>query len=89
MQTGARVQLAVDTVSARIGMHVLVYSGVPAANGTREVVARGVVEDLGGGRASARIVETVQAAVNLATTSVVHLVSHASALGAFTPTARR
>jgi hypothetical protein len=84
VQPGARLHLAVDTVTARIGMHVVVY-GPSGAGASSNVVARGVVEDLGGGRAAARIVETIGAAVNLATSSVVHLVSPASTLAALTP----
>lgn len=86
VQPGARLSLTADELTARIGMHVLVYGPSSAGGGAREVVARGVVEDLGGGRAAARILETVTAAVNVASTSVVHLVSPTSPAAAFTPT---
>ena len=85
VQPGARLQIAVDTITARIGMHVLVYAAPSINDGTRSVVARGVIEDLGGGRAAAHIVETASPSVNLATSSVVHLISPASRMAAFTP----
>ena len=42
--------LVVDLSRVRIGMHVILYS-------QEKTVARGVVEDLGGGRATARVLE--------------------------------
>ncbi|HEX3227817.1 MAG TPA: hypothetical protein VHQ95_02565, partial [Pyrinomonadaceae bacterium] len=59
VQTGGRVELAVDHTKIRVGMSVLMYSP------TNEVLARGVVEDLGAGKAAARVVTTVRKEVTL------------------------
>jgi hypothetical protein len=47
---GGRVDLAVDLAQIRVGMHVLLYTGP-------RVVARGVVEDLAAGTATARVLD--------------------------------
>jgi hypothetical protein len=59
VQTGGRVELAVDHTKLRIGMSVLMYSA------TNEVLARGLVEDLSTGKAAARVVTTVRKEVTL------------------------
>lgn len=61
---GGRIDLTVDPNAVRVGMHVLMY----AAN---QVVARGVVEDLSVGQASARIIQTTAANLQLAANSRV------------------
>jgi hypothetical protein len=48
VKEGGRIELIADVARVHVGMHVFMYSG-------EQVVARGVVEDLGGGRASARV----------------------------------
>jgi hypothetical protein len=53
-----RVQISMDPLQVRIGMPVLMYSTL------NTVVARGIVEDLNGGLAIAKITQTTQ--VNLA-----------------------
>src|SRR5438309_1255811 len=60
-----RVDLAADLSRVSIGMHVLMY----AAN---QVVARGVVENLSSGTATARILTTTSANFTLAANSKVH-----------------
>ena len=53
-----RLQISMDPLQVRIGMSVLVYSNL------NTVVARGIVDDLNGGLAIAKITQTTQ--VNLA-----------------------
>jgi cell division protein ZapA (FtsZ GTPase activity inhibitor) len=53
-----RLQISMDPLQVRIGMSVLVYSN------SNTVVARGIVDDLNGGLAIAKITQTTQ--VNLA-----------------------
>jgi hypothetical protein len=48
LRVGGRIPLVVDLTRVRVGMQVLLYRGI-------DVVARGVVEDLGNGLADARI----------------------------------
>ncbi len=83
VQPGGRLGLLVDALAARVGMHVVVYAG--KQDGTGQVIARGVVEDLDNGHAAARIVETISATVNVAASSVVHLVTSASPVAALAP----
>jgi hypothetical protein len=58
VQVGGRVELGVDIARVRVGMQVLVYTGT-------QTVARGVVEDLATGKATARIVQTSGASVQI------------------------
>jgi hypothetical protein len=58
VQPDGRLQISMDPLQVRIGMPVLVYSNL------NTVVARGIVEDLNGGLATAKITQTTQ--VNLA-----------------------
>jgi len=58
VQPDCRLQISMDPLQVRIGMSVLVYSN------SNTVVARGVVDDLNGGLATAKITQTTQ--VNLA-----------------------
>lgn len=51
LRVGGRIPLIADLTKVRVGMQVLMYRGV-------EVVARGVVEDLGNGLADARILHS-------------------------------
>ena len=51
VRPGGTVPLVVDLSRVRIGMHVILYS-------QEKTVARGIVEDLGGGRATARVLES-------------------------------
>jgi hypothetical protein len=53
---GGRVDLAADLATVRVGMHVLMYTG-------SQVVARGVVEDLAAGTATARVLQSTTAAL--------------------------
>jgi hypothetical protein len=62
VQPGARVELAADVTKVRVGMQVLLYA---ESAGGPEVVARGVVEDLGDGKAAARVVQAARPTVNL------------------------
>jgi hypothetical protein len=56
-----RLDIAIDPATTRIGMQVLVHAPV-----TQTLVARAVIEDLGAGSATARIVEApVDAAFTL------------------------
>jgi hypothetical protein len=56
VKVGGRVDLAVDLTKVRVGMHVLMYTG-------SQVVARGVVEDLATGAATARVLHATTAAL--------------------------
>ena len=58
VQPDGRLQISMDPLQVRIGMSVLVYSN------SNTVVARGIVDDLNGGLATAKITQTTQ--VNLA-----------------------
>ena len=58
VKPGGLVKIAVDPTVVRIGMPVAIYR-------EQEVVAHAVVSDLIGGLASAQVVKTVQAAVQL------------------------
>jgi len=53
VKVGGSVELAVDHTKIRVGMSVLMYSS------TNEVAARGVVEDISTGKATARVVTAV------------------------------
>lgn len=66
VQTGGLVELAVDHTKLRVGMSVLMYSA------TNEVVARGLVEDLGAGKAAARVVTAVRKDITLGPGATVH-----------------
>jgi hypothetical protein len=66
VQTGGLVELAVDHTKLRVGMSVLMYSA------TNEVVARGQVEDLGAGKAVARVVTAVRKDIILGPGARVH-----------------
>jgi hypothetical protein len=52
VKPGSRIEVAIDPNLIRLGMNVFVYSN------TNQVIAKGIVEDLGSGLASARIVQT-------------------------------
>ena len=77
VQTGGRVELAVDHTKIRVGMSVLMYSP------TNEVLARGLVEDLGAGKAAARVVTTVRKEVTLDPGARAHFAGVASARDQF------
>jgi len=66
VQTGGRVELDVDHTKLRVGMSVLMYSL------TNEVLARGLVEDLGAGKAAARVITTVRKEVTLEPGATAH-----------------
>jgi hypothetical protein len=57
VKVGGRVDLAVDLATVRVGMHVLMYAGTTVA-------ARGVVEDLAAGTATARVLHATTAALD-------------------------
>jgi hypothetical protein len=59
LHLGGRVDVAVDVTKVHVGMIVHMYSGT-------DVVAHGVVEDLGGGIAAARVLQSLQPGANLA-----------------------
>jgi hypothetical protein len=65
IMVNTRIDLAADLSRVRIGMHVLVYSG-------EKTVARGVVENLSSGQATARILTTASKGLTLDTNSKVH-----------------
>jgi hypothetical protein len=71
VQLGGRVQLAVDLAKVRVGMQVIMYSDAPTG---REIVARGVVEDLGDGKAAARVIQATHPTVNLSANAPVQFV---------------
>jgi hypothetical protein len=56
---GNLVEVSADLAKVKIGMEVLMF------NNQNQVVARGLVEDLGEGRAAARVVHTSQPSVSL------------------------
>jgi hypothetical protein len=60
-----RVDLFADLTRVSIGMHVLMYSG-------NQTVARGVVENLSAGQATARILTTTSDHLTLPADSKVH-----------------
>lgn len=57
VKVGGRVDLAADLARVRVGMHVLMYTGT-------QVVARGVVEDLAAGTATARVLQATTTALD-------------------------
>jgi hypothetical protein len=59
VRPGGRVQITIDPLQVRIGMPMLVYSTL------NTVVAQGIVEDLNGGLAAAKITQTTQANLEL------------------------
>lgn len=65
IQVDTRVDLATDLTRVTIGMHVLMYSG-------SQVVARGVVENLASGQATARVLTTTSSQLTLDVNSKVH-----------------
>jgi hypothetical protein len=62
---GGRVDLIADLSRVRVGMHVLMYSG-------NRTVARGVVENLASGQATARVLTATSDNISLDTNSKVH-----------------
>jgi hypothetical protein len=52
VKPGSRIEVAINPNLIRLGMNVFVYSN------TNQVIAKGIVEDLGSGLAAARIVQT-------------------------------
>jgi hypothetical protein len=67
LRPGIRIDLLVNLAQVRVGMFVNLYSGA-------NVVARGVVEDLASGLASARVTDSVASVTNLAAGSRAQLV---------------
>jgi hypothetical protein len=65
VSVGSRISLSADLSRVSLGMHVLMYQGT-------NTVARGVVEDLAGGVATARILTAPSAGVSLAGGAKVH-----------------
>lgn len=65
---GSRIRLSADLTRVRLGMHVLMYQGAGVA-------ARGVVEDLADGVATARILTAATAGATLAAGAKVHFAS--------------
>ena len=57
VKVGGLVDLAADLARVRVGMHVLMYTGT-------QVVARGVVEDLATGTATARVLQATTSALD-------------------------
>jgi hypothetical protein len=76
LRPGIRIDLVVNLSQVRIGMFVNLYSGT-------NVVARGVVEDLASGLASARVTDSVASVTSLAAGSRAQLVEpeHATQQG--------
>ena len=72
VRPGSRVPVTILPGAARIGMQVLIYSGA-------QVVARGLVEDVGDRQAMAQVVYTATPTVMLTGQSVVHFTNTASA----------
>ena len=67
LRPGIRIDLEVNLSQVRVGMFVNLYSGA-------SVVARGVVEDLASGLASARVTDSVASVTSLAAGARVQLV---------------
>jgi hypothetical protein len=67
LRPGIRIDLVVNLAQVRVGMFVNLYSGA-------NVVARGVVEDLASGLASARVTDSVASVTNLAAGARAQLV---------------
>jgi hypothetical protein len=67
LRPGIRIDLTVNLTQVRVGMLVNLYSGA-------NVVARGVVEDLAGGLASARVTEALASVTSLAAGARAQLV---------------
>lgn len=72
VREGGSVELTVDPAKVRVGMQVLLYAEPVEATPT--VVARAVVEDLGGGRASARVIQAAAPTVSLEATAKAQIV---------------
>ena len=68
---GIRLDLAVDVSQVRLGMSVLVRGASDA------VLARGVVEDISGGMAQARITDAPDETVTIPPNARVHLTASA------------
>jgi hypothetical protein len=60
VKVGGLVDLVADLTRVRVGMHVLMYTGTA-------VVARGVVEDLATGTATARVLQATTSALDIGT----------------------
>ena len=71
VQKGTRVELVADVAKVHVGMQVLMYADAAAG---AQVVARGVVEDLGDGKASARVVHAASPTVSLSANARVQFV---------------
>jgi hypothetical protein len=65
VRIGGLVQLSVNVNQVRVGMHALVYSN-------NQTVVRAVVEDMGGGVASARVIQAAAGIVNVEQGAVAH-----------------
>jgi len=69
---GSRISLvALDPAKLRLGMHAVVYKA-------SQIVARALVEDVGGGEVSARVLQTSAASVDLDETMKVQFADAAS-----------
>lgn len=73
VKPGSRVPVAVIPGSVRVGMQVALYAGT-------QVVAQGLVEDVGERQAVAHVMQTAQPTVTLAAQAVAHFSQTATAL---------
>ncbi|MDZ4797559.1 MAG: hypothetical protein SGI92_05310 [Bryobacteraceae bacterium] len=71
VKVGGIFQIAVNVSQVRVGMHALVYAN-------NQVAARAVVEDLGGGMASARVIQSSASTVNFEQGAVAHFAEAAT-----------
>lgn len=76
VQRGGRVDVAVDLDRVHVGMQVFMYADTSSGP---TVVARGVVEDLGGGKAATRVVDVASPTVNVSPSTRVQFMEPAQA----------
>ncbi len=73
VKPGSRVPLVISPGAVRVGMQVSLYAGA-------QVVAQGLVEDVGAGQAVAHVVQTVLPSVTLPAQAVAHFSRAATTL---------
>lgn len=76
VQRGGRVDVAVDLARVHVGMQVFMYADTSTGP---TVVARGVVEDLGAGKAATRVVDVASPTVNVSPATRVQFMEPAQA----------
>jgi hypothetical protein len=74
VKPGSRVPLVITPGAVRVGMQVSLYAGT-------QIVAQGLVEDVGAHQAVAHVVQTAQPTVTLAAQAVAHFSQAATTFG--------